>query len=390
MKEQRREQNTEQSADVIIVGAGIVGLAHAFLAAKSGKSVIVLERHPAASGASIANFGLLWPIGQPAGKMLQMALESRALWLEVLQAAKIPCRETGSLHVACREDEVRTGEEFASLAPALGYRCAWLGRDAALARSSALNPEAVLGALWSDTEITVDPREVLRLLPEFLRERYGVQFHWSSPVFAIEHPHVRTAEGVWRGEHVIVCNGSEFETLYPEFFRRSNLTRCRLQMLRTKPQPSGWALGPALAGGLTFRFYSSFGICSSLPELRRRIASETPEYDRFGIHTMVSQTTAGELTLGDSHDYGLAPSTFNLEEIDALILSHLQSFLRIPDFSIAQRWYGVYAKHPERPYVRFQPEPGIEVVTGLGGAGMTLSFGVAAETFDIGSTKEYL
>jgi glycine/D-amino acid oxidase-like deaminating enzyme len=96
---------------------------------------------------------------------------------------------------------------------------------------------------------------------------------------------------------------------------------------------------------------------------------------------MVSQTSSGALTLGDSHEYGSAPSPFRCEEIDQLILAHLESFLQVPDFSIAERWYGVYAKHPDQPYVRFQPEPGVEVVTGLGGAGMTLSFGVAAETF---------
>jgi FAD dependent oxidoreductase TIGR03364 len=191
---------------------------------------------------------------------------------------------------------------------------------------------------------------------------------------------------MWQAERVIVCNGSDFETLYPEYFASSGLTRCKLQMMRTKPQASGWELGPSLAGGLTFRFYPSFRICSTLPALRSRIAEETPEYDRFGIHTMVSQTTGGELTLGDSHDYGLTPTIFNREQIDDLILQHLKSFLRVPDLSVAERWYGVYAKHFDKPYLRFEPESGVEVVTGLGGAGMTLSFGVAAETFGLRAT----
>jgi glycine/D-amino acid oxidase-like deaminating enzyme len=84
----------------------------------------------------------------------------------------------------------------------------------------------------------------------------------------------------------------------------------------------------------------------------------------------------------------MQPSLFNREEIDNLILRHLRSFLRLPDFSIAERWHGVYAKHFEKPFVRFEPESGVEVVTGLGGAGMTLSFGVAAETFEAASVKE--
>jgi FAD dependent oxidoreductase TIGR03364 len=370
-----------ERADLIIVGGGIIGLAHAYIAARAGKKVTLFERNPTASGASIANFGLLWPIGQTPGKMLQLALRSRELWLEMLQSSGIPFHQTGSLHVACRQDEAAVGQEFAEIAPAQGYRCTWLSRDEVLARGSALNASTVLGALWSDTEMTVDPVETLRRIPEFLTQRYGVRIHWGRPVHAIEYPRVVTPQGEWSADRIIVCNGSDFESLYPHYFAQSGLTRCKLQMLRTPPQPHGWKLGPALAGGLTFRFYPSFRICKSLDALRTRIATETPEYDRFGIHTMVSQTSSGALTLGDSHDYGLQPSPFRTDEIDRLICEHLQTFVSPPDFSIAERWYGVYAKHPEKPYLRFVPEQGVEVVTGLGGAGMTLSFGVAAETF---------
>jgi glycine/D-amino acid oxidase-like deaminating enzyme len=45
--------------DLAIVGAGVVGLAHAYLAAKSGLKVALFERNPAAIGASIRNFGMI-------------------------------------------------------------------------------------------------------------------------------------------------------------------------------------------------------------------------------------------------------------------------------------------------------------------------------------------
>jgi D-hydroxyproline dehydrogenase subunit beta len=380
---------SSRNAEILVIGAGIAGLAHAWIAARSGLSVAVLERQHAALGASIRNFGLLWPIGQPAGPMLQLALKSRALWIEMLEEAEIPSRQTGSLHIACRDDEQQVGMEFAALAPALGYQCSWLDRADALACSPALRRDTVLGALRSETEIMVDPREVLSRLAKFLAERYAVSFEWNCTALQIDPPRVRTTKGDWHADRILICNGADFDVLYPELFANSGLVSCRLQMLRTRPQPAGWSLGPALAGGLTFRFYPSFAICSSLEAMRNRIARESPEYDHFGIHTMVSQTTAGELTLGDSHQYGLPVMPFSSDEIDRLILRHLDTYIRVPEgISISERWYGVYAKHPEKPYLRLQPAENVEIVTGLGGAGMTLSFGVAHETFYPSEAKE--
>jgi len=361
----------KHSADAAVVGAGILGLAHAYALARCGHSVTVHERNPRAAGASVRNFGMIWPIGQPAGRMHEMALRSRELWAEVLDAARITYFPTGSLHAVYRKDEADVAREFCEIALAHGYECAWLERDAALDHSHALRPEGLLGAIWSATEITVDPRIVLAQLPGFLAERYGARFCWN---------HAVTDVSALAADAVIVCTGHDFETLYPDMFRASGVTRCKLQMMRTRPQPGGWRLGPALAAGLTLRFYESFRICSTLPALERRIAAETPEYDRWGIHVLVSQTTADELTIGDSHQYSAAIDPFDSTGIDDLILQYARGFLAAPDLAIAQHWHGVYAKHRDQPYLSLSPEPHVRVVTGVGGAGMTLSFGLAAQT----------
>ncbi len=366
--------------DVAIVGAGILGLAHAYLAAKAGKSVIVIEKNRLASGASVRNFGMVWPIGQPAGAMLQLSLRSRELWRELLGEAKLPRRETGSLHVTYRADEATVAQEFAELGPNLGYQCSWLKPREVLERSHAVRPEGLLGALWSSTELTIDPRQVLQALPGFLEDQYNVKFVFGTTVTAIERRVLHAGGRRWHAGTVIVCSGDDFETLYPGQFAASGLTRCKLQMMRTAPQPNGWQLGPSLAAGLTLRFYPAFQVCTSLAALSRRIAEETPEYDRWGIHALVSQTSDGALTLGDSHEYGLSVDIFNKDVIDDIILGYTRQFLRAPHLTVAERWYGVYAKHPEKPLVVMQPEEGVRIVASPGGSGMTLSFGVAEQS----------
>jgi FAD dependent oxidoreductase TIGR03364 len=358
-------------ADVAVVGAGILGLAHTYALARRGRSVVVFERSPQAAGASLRNFGMIWPIGQPAGHMHAMALRSRDLWLEVLTAARLPYFPTGSLHVVYREDEAAVAREFCEVGPKLGYPCEWLNAAEVQGRSQAVRPDGLLGAIWSPTEITVDPRVTLAQLPRFLADRFGVQFRWSTAASAMDLSTFDSA---------IVCTGHDFETLYPEMFRASGVTRCKLQMMRTRPQPERWQLGPALAAGLTLRFYESFQVCRALPALKERIAAETPEYDRWGIHVLVSQTAGGELTIGDSHEYGAAIDPFDSAEIDDLILRYARGFLQAPTLDIAQHWHGVYAKHPEKPFLRVSPAPNVRVVTATGGSGMTLSFGLAEDT----------
>ncbi len=356
--------------DVAVVGAGILGLAHAYAYARRGHRVRVYERSQKASGASVRNFGMVWPVGQPAGLLCDLAMQSRALWLEVLNEARLPYLPVGSLHVVYEPDEEAVVREFAELEPQRGR---WLDAPATLERSRAVVPQGLRGALFSEHEILVDPRLTLARLPLMLEEKYGVQFHFG---------HAVTSVAALNADLVFICSGDDFETLYPDVFASSGVTRCKLQMMRTPPQPEGWSLGPALAAGLTLRFYQSFRACSTLPALAARIAAEMPEYDKFGIHVMASQTADGAVTIGDSHEYGLDVDIFNKVEIDRLILTYLKKFAHFPNMTIAQNWYGVYARHFDRPFFYEQPDPDVFIVTASAGKGMTVSFGLAEMLYE--------
>lgn len=371
----------DEKRDIAIVGAGIVGLAHALSAAKRGLSVVLFERSPQACGASIRNFGMIWPIGQEPGAVHQRALRTRDIWLDIAPAAQLWHQSTGSLHLAYADDELAVLAEFAQLAPALGYEVELLDAQGVLARSGAVRAEGLKGGIWSASEVCVDPRQAIAQLPLFLARQFDVELCFSTPVHAIDLPRVYTPSTTWHVERAVVCSGVDFESLYPELYAASGLTRCKLQMMRTAPQANAWQLGPMLAAGLTLRHYAAFKRCTALADYAARISRERPEFDQWGIHVMASQNGLGEITIGDSHEYGWHPDPFDKPHVDRLILDYLQSFLAAPSLDIAQRWSGVYAKHPTQADFVASPASNVRIANGVGGAGMTTSFGLAEEVF---------
>ena len=208
----------------------------------------------------------------------------------------------------------------------------------------------------------------------------GVEFQWNTCIREVKTGCVITIDGhQHRCELIVICSGIDFEILYPDIFLTLDITKCKLQMMRFVSQ-NGWDIGPALCGGLSLIHYKSFSCTASLSELKNRYASELPQYLEYGIHVMVSQNGKGELTVGDSHQYGLTHDPFDQQLINDLILRYLGTFARFKDPTIIQTWNGLYPKLVgDRPYIFMSPEPGIYLFNGLGGNGMTLGFGLAEE-----------
>jgi FAD dependent oxidoreductase TIGR03364 len=366
--------------DVAVAGAGILGLAHAYQLARRGMRVIVFERHRRAQGASVRNFGMIWPIGQPLGRMYQLARRSREIWLEVVRASGLWHQQTGSLHLAYHDDEAQVLSEFAGEAVPEDRPCELLTPAQVAAGFPAVRQSGLRGALWSPVELTVDPRQIIAELPHWLTRTFGVDFAYETTLLGYDGRLLVTTNGDWSAQRLVICTGADSRELAPTAFANSGLVPCKLQMMRTQAYGDRFRVGTMLAAGLTLRHYSSFAKCPTLPALVRRLDADLPEYHRFGIHVLVSQNKSGEIILGDSHEYGDDIEPFDKAHVDELILDYLRTFVTIPDMTIAARWHGIYVKHPTEPYLVAYPGPETLAVTGVGGAGMTLSFGLAERT----------
>lgn len=371
----------DRSADIAIVGAGIAGLAHAYMALRKGYKVVLFERDQFAVGASVRNFGLVWPIGQEPGVNLDRAMRARQHWLEVAAQAGFWIKKNGSLHLAYHEDEWQVMEEFISLYKHSSFQTTLLDASDVIKKSSVLRRDGLRGGLWSETEGTVYARDAIRTIPKWLTEKFGLIIRYGNVVREIALPKIQTARETWQVSKVIVCSGADFETLYPEVFDQHPVTKCKLQMMKAVTEKK-IDIGPTLCAGLTLRHYSAFSKCKSLPLLDARYDGTEKGYKDHGVHVLLAQNESGELIIGDSHYYSRTVEPFDREEVNNLILDYLDSFTELGPLRITERWNGVYPKVQGSTTLILEPEPGVTIVNGFGGAGMTLSFGVAEEVID--------
>ena len=373
--------NIVTNKSAIVIGAGIVGLATARALALRGYKVTVFERNERAVGASIRNFGMVWPIGQATGPLFERAMLSRSIWKEICTEAKIWHDEVGSLHLAYHDDELLAITKYAEV----NHRhrdCALLTPEQALQKSPAVNQEGLKGALWSGEEMIIESRVAVGQVAGYLAEKFGVEFHWNTAISEIAHPKVISGSRSWHADEIFVCSGADFETLYPDLFLATSIIKCKLQMMRLITQPDSWRIGPSLCGGLSMVHYPGFQAAASLPNLKKRYEEQYAEYLKWGIHVMVSQNGRGELTIGDSHEYGLVHDPFDKEFINNLIITYLHTFANFKDWKLLQSWHGIYPKMMDgRTELIVGIAPGVTIINGVGGNGMTLSFGLCEEYF---------
>ncbi len=368
-----------------VVGAGIVGLAVARAFALKGFEVKVFDKSPEASGASIRNFGMIWPIGQPAPKLYSRAIRTRNIWQEIATETGLWYNSSGSLHLAYTDEEFKVIQELATIFSHEGRDISLIEADKISQEFPYVNPHQILGGLWSREEALIDPREAMSLLPKYLQDKYQVHFYWNHAVSRIQYKTLYIGnEKSFSFDLIMICSGADFETLYPEEFLKLPITKCKLQMMRTSSQTPNYQMRTPVCGGLSLLHYKSFESAPSLPKLREKMNLELSSYIKHGIHVMACQNGLGEITIGDNHEYGHNPSPFDKGYIQEMILRYLNTFLKIDSTMIAESWHGIYPKLTNGDTETFfSPDKDVHILNGLGGNGMTLSLGLAEEVVDL-------
>ena len=361
----------------IVVGAGIVGLAAARVLCNNGYAVTVLDKTQRAVGASIRNFGMIWPIGQPDGELYQLAKNSSQIWKDICANTGMWFNQSGSLHVAYSNEEWIVLNELFAQFEKEGRPIRLLTPNQISAKYPQVKQHNLMGGLYSNDEMIVDPRIAVAKVSDYLASVAGVQFLWNHTVQEVGVGYVKSGNKIIEADKIFVCSGQEIETLFPETFSALPIVKCKLQMMRLH-SPNNLPVGTSVCGGLSLLHYSSFKNAPSLKLLHKKVVSEMPDYIKYGIHVMISQHELGEITLGDSHEYGFTFDPFDDHNINKLIINYLHGFMHASDWVINTTWNGVYPKMTDGSSWYFnQVLQDVYILNGLGGAGMTLSFGVA-------------
>ncbi len=367
--------------EVVIVGGGILGLAHAYHAALKGKKVTLLERDNEANGASLRNFGMIISAFTEPDREFSDAIYGESIWEKASQEAGVKVNQCGALLVA------EFPEEMSVLS---AYHKKFERRDnlqlfkrTQLKQFSQLvNADKLVGGLWVPTVKKVDQRNAIRQITSWLSSMHNVDIHFNTEVIDIDLPKVQTNQGTLDAQQVIVCGGNEFRTLCRDRLSETGITSCQLQMMRTVPQDGLNLTEPFILGGLSYSRYAGFQQCREMDKLKTVLQHHYPEQLAHGIHVIVAQESDRRITLGDSHHYGDDILEKRIATVDDLILEYASKLVHIPDQTIEERWLGRYAYLPEQNHLRLRPQPGLQLVTITNGQGMTMGFSLAKDIID--------
>lgn len=361
--------------DVLVVGAGIVGLGHALAAADDGLSVLVIDRDSEQVGASVRNFGHVCATGQ-SGILRDLALGARDRWLSIVARAALPVVVDAGAVVARSADELAVVEELSARRDSVTMLTTAQARE----RLGGAGDDGIVGGAALGDDLRVDPRTAAPTVSSWLATRDNVEFSWRTSYLGTEQADdggvlVRTTRGEVRADRVYVCVGHDLDHVAPTTADDGGVQRCALQMMLV--DDPGVRIAPAVLTATSLLRYGAFAETDAARVLHARLISERAELLAADTNIMFTQRPDGTLLVGDSHVLDATTSPFLDEATSEMILREVETVLARA-LTVRQRWQGVYASRSESPYLTAELAPNVHACSVTTGVGMTVGLELAA------------
>ncbi len=204
-----------RTADVIIIGSGVIGCATAYYLAKKGTSVIVLDKDEnIGNGGSARNGGGVRQSGRDPRELPLAMYAVNNLWPTLSEelGVNVEYHKEGNLRLGKTEHHLEILQGLTDRATACGLDVRMI--DGAEVR--AINPylsDEVIGASWCATDGHANP--LMTTLGYYrAARRLGVQFYTGEEVTELQTikgkaRRVITRKNVFEGEKIIVAAGYE-------------------------------------------------------------------------------------------------------------------------------------------------------------------------------------
>jgi|GEM_PF-1531308 len=375
-------QSYRRKYDVIVIGGGVLGLFHAYFAMLRGYQTLLIERNIFPQQASVRNFGLIIPSAMPPGIWRERALASCKIYLELTEQLGVPLKRVGTQYLAHTAAEARFLEQLSrtqqdSLCPA-----EFLTAEETIRSSCCLNPEFCTGSLHFPQDLQLDPNQFFREMINWIACSSDCDYLPNTTAVSVRERSnyclIKTADNrEFHAGHVMICSGADLQTLCPEAYLNQNLQYCKLQMLKIS-NPENRTLGMNIASPIALTRYPAF----LNEQFLQGITLDTPpeELQEYGIQIWMTQNQKNEFILGDSHAYSADPPTERFSgEVESRIINYARKMFLKLNFQVTERWCGIYTE--EKSAGLFQKRLGerIQLITGIGGKGMTTGPGLAQE-----------
>jgi glycine/D-amino acid oxidase-like deaminating enzyme len=212
---------TLAAADVVVVGAGIVGLCTAWELRSRGFEVVVVEQRFPGYGASSRNPGMIWVQTRRSGVEVDLARAGKAKYEEYREALGdvFDYRCHGGLLFFETEEQGAVVEDHVRARLAAGVDIRMVTRSEAQSLSPIL-PRTAIGGAYSREDAQIDPLSFLSALDEACLRR-GVRLFRNTAVLSTLRDRdqvkgVRTVRGEIHSTGVVWATGAWARTLRAE------------------------------------------------------------------------------------------------------------------------------------------------------------------------------
>lgn len=354
------------SESVVVVGAGLIGSATAYFAAREGIDVTLLEMDRRGYGASGRNPGFVWLHCRNPGWALDISLVGRALYDELKEDLPVPFefRAEGGLIYFTDERQAPVFEQFVEARAQDGLEMSLLGNKEVRQLVGPIR-EDVVGASFCANDAQINTPTVVNALVEGaiaegadVREGVTAQRLIASGgrIIGLETDH-----GNYLADSVVIATGAWTEKLMAASDVDARVGRERLQVVATEPLPP--QINPVVYGPLTAKQYTLF---RDLPAWDEDLFL-TEEERRSGawMLSLVAQRANGEMLFGCPMDY---PAEVDMSTSVSGLRSVLQyieqDFPALATAPVDRVWAGVLPFTSDMVPIIDEVMPGLVIAAG--------------------------